>query len=168
MNTSMLSLNQIIEEYKDNIPVPILEIAQKLNLKVFNTNSLKEKESGLIRVEDNAYVIYVNESHSSKRKRFTIAHEIIHFLLHKDFIDESYITPSKQPIMSAENINLTVDEQQREVEANKFAAKLLMPEEQFKKVWMESDSIEAVSNIFQVSVSAAAIRGDKLLDQIML
>lgn len=89
-------------------------------------------------------------------------------MLHKNCIDESYITPSKQPVMMRDDEQSEPDQIQREAEANKWASKLLMPEDKFKEAWEKYDTIEEVANVFNVSVSAAAVRGDKLLKQVML
>jgi Zn-dependent peptidase ImmA (M78 family) len=69
-------------------------------------------------------VIGVNESQADVRQRFTIAHEIGHMLLHADqplIVDHGFAL-----------IGLRRDDgapgDQREIEANAFAAALLMPE----------------------------------------
>ncbi|HBI17156.1 MAG TPA: hypothetical protein DDY52_03335 [Candidatus Moranbacteria bacterium] len=163
-----ITLNDIFDEYKDSVPVPILEIADKLDIKVFETESLDDSESGLIRKEGNQYVIYVNANHSSTRKRFTIAHEIIHFLLHKSIINDDYVTQNRQPVMRKEEAEKEEERVMMEIIANKNAAKLLMPRDKFIYIWNKSKSIEEVANIFNVSPAAAAIRGSKLLDQIIM
>jgi len=55
-----------------------------------------------------------------------------------------------------------------EIDANRIAARLLMPEEQFRKIWKESNSVEAVATKFEVSVGAATIRASNLLTQTTL
>jgi len=161
---------QLLNDYKNTIPVPVMEIAGKYGLKVYETKSLSDSEAGLIQKEDSGeYSILVNARNSSNRKRFTIAHEIMHFLLHKDYIDSNYITPNKQPVKSSDdNTGLTEEENDREIEANKHASILLMPMDKFREIWKKSNSIEQVAEAFNVSVAAAAIRGDKLLKEIIL
>lgn len=154
-----MSLQDIQKKYKKEIPVPIVKIATKeLGLKVYGTNSLKSNECGLIRKEDENYVIYVNNSHSTERKRFTIAHELAHFLKHKGDIDINYITYAMRTGITDE----------KEVLANKIARNLLMPKGTFKKVFEESSSIEEVANKFEVPVSSATTRAEKLLKRIVI
>ena len=68
-------------------------------------------------------IIAINSAHHKNRQRFTIAHEIGHFLLHENedvHIDERMIV-----LYRDEHSSLAINE--KEVEANQFAAELLMP-----------------------------------------
>lgn len=71
-------------------------------------------------------IIGVNSTHSANRQRFTIAHEIGHLLLHKgeqihiDRLDSGYYVHRRNS-ESSTGVN------EEEVEANLFAAELLMP-----------------------------------------
>ena len=164
----MLTIEQIKEKYKNYIPVPIINIARDLNLKIYKTSSLSDDQSGLIRKEDDGYIIYLNENHSPARGRFTIAHEIAHFLKHKDKIDGDYITSNKQCLGCGDGLNLTENEKKREIEANIIAAELLMPEEKFREAWENSSNMEELANQFDVSVSAITTRGNKLFKETII
>jgi Zn-dependent peptidase ImmA (M78 family) len=80
--------------------------------------------SGLIyRQKAERPVIGVNSLHSLTRQRFTIAHELAHLVLHKDeelHVDEQYPIRFRDKTSSK-----AVD--RTEIEANQFAAELLMP-----------------------------------------
>ena len=67
-------------------------------------------------------LIGVNSLHHSNRRRFTVAHECGHLLLHagETFIDKSFRVNWRDGVSS-----LAVD--RHEIEANQFAAELLMP-----------------------------------------
>lgn len=74
----------------------------------------------LFRLRDNG-LAFVNADDNLVRRRFTAAHELGHFLLHRDRMP-GYIADA--------TINETDDEtDDLEPEANRFAAELLMPEE---------------------------------------
>lgn len=163
---------QILTKYANQAPVPIIDIAKSLGIKAYDTNDLQDDESGVIIKENGQYIIYLNQKHSARRKRFTIAHEIAHFLLHKSYLDEKeeLIQRNKQPLarqgMARGSLkNLTPKELQLEKEANHFAASLLMPEEIFTKIWRQSSSIEEVADYFLVSTHAANMRGQTLLKE---
>jgi Zn-dependent peptidase ImmA (M78 family) len=86
--------------------------------------------SGMVyRRDGHKAIIGVNSSHPTNRKRFTIAHELGHLLLHGDelHVDERFPFAFRDEISSK-----AVDP--AEIEANQFAAELLMPE-----TWLESD-----------------------------
>jgi Zn-dependent peptidase ImmA (M78 family) len=72
-----------------------------------------------------SWAIVVNKSHAMVRKRFTVAHELGHLFLH------GYTAPHADRgflirLRSARASDGTVAE---EIEANQFAAELLMPKE---------------------------------------
>ena len=75
------------------------------------------------RNRDGSAVIGINSCHSPQRQRFTIAHEIGHLLLHAD---ENLHVDKNFPIgLRSKRPSNLVDE--KEIEANQFAAALLMP-----------------------------------------
>ena len=87
------------------------------------------------------------------RRRFALAHEIGHRKLHRRF----------HPNMNCSEIDLSGFTKKRlEIEANYFAAELLMPTRMFQPQCIEGEPsiyrIRRLSEEFQVSVTAAAIR----------
>ena len=122
--------------------------------------------SGIVSEQTNGLsIIGVNSTQSSTRQRFTIAHEIGHLLLHKGediHIDEKPL--SKLLISRRDDISsLAIDD--REIEANQFAAELLMPEEFIHQSVGDLDpetsvdeAIESLSRLFQVSPIAITYR----------
>jgi Zn-dependent peptidase ImmA (M78 family) len=101
----------------------------------------------------------VNQSDQPYRKRFTIAHEIGHYLLHLQDKDGEFadheadlfrVEPGEGPAMSAPR--------QQEIEANRFAAALLMDGELVRSHWSKLRSMKAMSRLFNVSESAMGYR----------
>ena len=98
---------------------------------------------------DGQWVIGVNRLHNPKRQRFTIAHELGHYYMHKeknvDFEDTTFFRNN--------------DSTSIEYSANEFAANLLMPEDRVKAAIKSGvKSIEKLSTIFNVSVAAIKYR----------
>ena len=100
------------------------------------------------------WTILVNSSDSPRRARFTVAHEIGHFLLHKD-IASQYGRIVDDAHYRSEQIS-----DFRESEANRFAADLLMPWNLIKQTveTPEITSVEQMADLFEVSKVAMAIR----------
>ncbi len=95
--------------------------------------------------------IWVNKSEPALRKRFTIAHEIGHAVLHPQVDVVDYRSNFEKP------------KDRKEIEANKFAAELLMPEEYFRDAWSRFRGNEtAVATFFGASVEAAGYRAQNL------
>lgn len=63
------------------VPVPIDVVAHRLNLKT-EAAPLDERVAGMLVVEGDKGAIGYNSTHAVVRQRFTIAHQLAHFLLH--------------------------------------------------------------------------------------
>ena len=75
--------------------------------------------SGKLQKFNGQWTIIVNKSHSTNRQRYTIAHELGHYCLHKDFHEQFEDTTFFRKEKDWTSI---------EYEANSFAADILMPE----------------------------------------
>jgi len=109
-------------------PVPIEDLARALGVSIRRTPA-QESLSGFL-LRDNGggrAIIGVNKLHHQNRQRFTIAHELGHLLLHtrqEVYVDgraEAGLTVSRRDEESGAGTNV------EEIEANVFAAELLMP-----------------------------------------
>ncbi|GAB6042595.1 ImmA/IrrE family metallo-endopeptidase [Endothiovibrio diazotrophicus] len=109
-----------------------------------------------------AFEIRIPRHTSPKRNLFTIAHELGHLFVHMDYGLESYAETIaegdfRDTMMARSARNAT------EYEANHFAACLLMPETEFRRVWGErAGDRDAVAEHFGVSIAAATTRGQFL------
>ena len=105
-------------------PIDVDVLASFLGAEVFYED-MEDDVSGLLLREDGAAKIAVNRDHHRNRQRFTVAHEIAHLVLHAHdkkelWVDHEYYFRSTNPRSG---------DQRAEVEANRFAAELLMPRE---------------------------------------
>lgn len=109
-----------MDKFKSEIPVNLGGLAAELGLEVFQS-TLEPKISGLIEPSTTAssgYRIKLNRHDPLVRQRFTLAHEIAHFLLHRFEIGRGVIDDT----MYRSNLS-----DKKEVEANKLAAQIIMP-----------------------------------------
>ncbi len=91
------------------------------------------------------------------RRRFTLAHELGHLLLHTKDGSEAIIAP--RFISAIDSPGNSTDDTRAEWEANWFAAGFLMPEDLFRKQWKElNGSLYRMSAFFMVSEKAIEIR----------
>jgi Zn-dependent peptidase ImmA (M78 family) len=104
------------------IPLDVEAAAESLNLSVVQQD-FESSVSAMLVVKDGHGVIGVNTNHHPNRRRFSVAHEIGHYLLHRDsasvFVDAA-------PVFFRDDTS-SAGTAQQEVEANAFAAELLMP-----------------------------------------
>jgi Zn-dependent peptidase ImmA (M78 family) len=83
---------------------------------------LSEDISGaLVPVSEGKWVILVNQDHAPARQRFSVAHELGHLFLHQYRVPHADRTLKLRDAQSSEGSAF------EEIEANQFAAELLMP-----------------------------------------
>lgn len=115
----------LIEHGIDSVPVPVEAIARAEGLPIVETEMEAGVSGALIRSDD-LQGIAINSSQAPVRKRFTVAHELAHFLLkHVDKNREDHVDWQFTVIRRDGRSSEAADEQ--EIAANSFAASLLMP-----------------------------------------
>lgn len=106
-----------------DVPVRVDAVAHRLGVRV-EFVPLGEEVSGLLIIENDQGTIGINETHPLVRQRFTLAHEIGHYVLHRGqselFIDKNFTAVFRDSRSSS-------GEHRAEIQANQFAAALLMP-----------------------------------------
>jgi Zn-dependent peptidase ImmA (M78 family) len=98
------------------LPVPVAKIARDLGAEV-QYEAFDGEVSGMLYREQDRTLIGVNSTHGATRQRFTVAHEIAHLLLHKGVYIDRLVRVNWRDGTSDPD----------EVQANAFAAELLMP-----------------------------------------
>jgi Zn-dependent peptidase ImmA (M78 family) len=142
-------------------PIPVENLANLVKAEI-RYEPFAGNLSGMVqRTTDNRAIVGVNSLHPITRRRFTIAHELGHLILHRDrnfHIDESYPIGFRTDLSSE-----AIDD--HEIEANQFAAELLMPMEFLAQdlnnlpLDIESDQLIAkLARKYQVSLQAMTIR----------
>lgn len=118
---------EILRQYGiTSAPVPVDAIARHMGVEI-RYSALDDELSGMIFIKDGHAIIGVNKLHHPNRQRFTIAHELGHFVMHKPLITNE-VHVDKQFKVLMRDSNAATGTQRVEVEANQFAAALLMPE----------------------------------------
>lgn len=114
-------------------------------------------DSGSIRVDGPAdFEIFVSNATSGARDRFTIAHEIGHYVLH-------YLYPRTQGKAIEKMYATRYGSDREEWEANWFAASFLMPREAFvARMSACGQDLDCVASHFGVSRKAAEVRARSL------
>lgn len=147
-------------------PVEVQRIAEQYARVV--PRPLEDDISGvLVPINKSSWVILVNSMHSPVRQRFTIAHELGHLLLH------SYTAPHADRAFRFRDTRSSEGSALEEIQANQFAAELLMPRDLVLKAAGErflehggdevSDAafehrVEVLARKFDVSKQAMLIR----------
>lgn len=144
----------IIEETADHLlkrtkttraPIEVEKVASAIGLKV-EYYPFPDEISGLLKKE--LGVIGINSTQNERRQRFTLAHEIGHYVLGHEIIRGSDLVDGANTDTSSPN----------EREANYFASVLLMPGDFVRKEVKKKLKIRPLSNLFEVSEQAMTIR----------
>jgi Zn-dependent peptidase ImmA (M78 family) len=136
----------------DEIPVPVESIAEDLlGLRIEQLSDMGDL-SGVLRPAERLIVLNASEAtHEGapiRRHRYTIAHEIAHWICHVlGAPPGTKLSPSY-----CRSADLSQDaDRTLEREANVFAAELLMPEPEIRAVWASGGEIDSVAERFAVS-----------------
>lgn len=129
------------------VPVPVAEIAEDLlGLRVREEPALGA--SGVL--VPSARLILVNASESPLRRRFTLAHEVAHWVVH--------CTGASLPPITCRAVGPQPTTDTPEREANIFAADLVMPEEELRAAYAPDAALGPLAERFGVSDEAMAWR----------
>lgn len=116
----------LVNRFRQRAPVDVKGLALALGVPV-QESWLDEHICGTLERTARGFMIRVNANHPETRRRFTIAHELGHFLFHRHLIgngvddDRAFRSTNKGMYK-----NMAIGPAQ-ETEANRFAANVLMP-----------------------------------------
>jgi Zn-dependent peptidase ImmA (M78 family) len=140
----------LIDFNVNELPVRVSAIAKSTGIVVIknsDANMLKEGESGITIVQNSKFHIIYNDTESSKRCRFTIAHELGHI-----FLGHLLINTPQYRTFKIQN--------DTESQANVFARDLLAP----ACVLHELQALSAadISKICNISLDSATFRAERM------
>lgn len=141
------------------LPIDVEKIMEGLDINLKLVSFDNRQITGVLVRKDGQNIIGVNQLHSIYRIRFSIAHSLGHFILHTApiFIDER----QKEKIASDNG-------DPNEIEANIFAAELLMPESFVHDDMRTFESLDEdkkfreLADKYQVSSESFALRLNNL------
>lgn len=143
----------LAENYVLEPPVNVYELVRNYGIDIEEQPfpSDFDNVSGFINIEDGRPTMYVNLNEPKNRRKFTVAHEFGHWLLHKEKIrKDPGMTVLYRKALGAAN------DDPAEREANAFAAELLVPMEMLQK---EIDKpVHELAEKFQVSTDVIGYR----------
>ena len=149
----LVSVNDILKKaeesgfYIDN-SLNIKEIISSFEDIEIKYDTMDIAKSGSLSCVDGKWIMCINSSHNPKRQRFTMAHELGHYILHRgkniEFVDTTFFRSDEMD--SIEYI------------ANEFASRLLMPEDKLRKL-IDEDRIKNIGELAsRFDVSSAAMK----------
>lgn len=128
-------------------PVPVIKIAREhgLTVQFARFPAKRSKVSGFIDTAE--CKVFVNVAEPPQRQLFTVAHELGHWLLHREEVDDDkmYRVLMREPLSGPKPA--------MEKEADAFAAALLVPERLLDRYWHAPvrPSRQSLARLFGVS-----------------
>lgn len=143
----------VVAKYQRAAPVDLGAISRELGIAVYSTPLGTSIAGQLIRDSrkggSSGFAIYINVEDHPNRQRFTHAHELAHFILHRDLISSGIIDDT---MYRSELSNFY------EVQANRLAADILMPVRLVKAWRIKEPEPTRLAATFKVSPQAMTIR----------
>lgn len=152
---------EVIRVYDIQIPISDIDkVVKSMGGVIVPDFSIDGFSDGKIRKTGaDTFEIRVSPYQTNERRNFTIAHELGHLFLHMGFQANEEKWRQQDRVAYYRNGNSEL-----EYQSNEFAAALLMPQEEYKRIMdenMEGDMVDTseIAKYFHVSVDAAANRG---------
>jgi Zn-dependent peptidase ImmA (M78 family) len=151
----------LLEHNVGALPIPVERIAKAMGVKV-EYAPLEPELSGLALIRDGQPIVGINAHHAATRQRFTLAHELAHVCLHRAKLEQAVHVDRgslRRDALASAGVDRT------EIEANAFAAELLMPQSFLAQVLGEDgidleddDAVATAAKRFRVSPAALRFR----------
>ena len=145
-------IDQLIKDYNSNqeindqIPVNIVEKIKEQNIELNELcYDLHDEVLGEIKKENGKYKINIQGYDFNYRRRFTMAHELGHYKLHKDLLDDEGLDDGlSYETMYRKNAKISSNQ---ETQANKYAIDMLVPKELIISIVKEFNKIKEIPGI---------------------
>ena len=151
---------QLVASHLVSAPVDLNKIFSDLCID-YCEEFIATGESAWIERNGDRFSVVVNSDEPEPRKRFSAAHELAHYLLHRDLmhndgdrmmrhVDKLYGKPIDNPTSPFTR--------KHEVQANRLAAQIVMPGPLVRERYAELRNVANLASEFQVSKVAMEIR----------
>ena len=135
---------RLIERHNTRDP---FQLARLLGYYVKFINTKKQK--GFCKIYLNNYFIFINSNMSPQMQRMTCAHELGHLLLHKEGLTK------RDYLVEMEIFDIT---DVRELEANQFAANILIDDEELLGLLKEGYDVVRIASLLNVNVNMLMVK----------
>lgn len=149
----------VVARYMAKAPVDLKAIFAELGVQ-YDELWMDDGASGSIIRNGDSFCVTVNALESENRQRFTAAHELAHYLLHRDLMgDGKKMHRHIDTLYAGGNQGGdVVFNRSHEIEANRIAAQIVMPRVLLEKKFAETPDAAALAAEFGVSKAAMEIR----------
>ncbi|WP_055823282.1 MULTISPECIES: ImmA/IrrE family metallo-endopeptidase [unclassified Sphingomonas] len=148
----------IVARHMTKAPVDLDAIFDELGI-AYEPIWMDEASGSISRDGDN-FIVNVNALESKVRQRFTAAHELAHYLLHRDLMGDGKRMHRHVDTLYAQGDQPgdVIFNRSHEIEANRIAAQIIMPKKLVEQEYAKSQDVAHLASKFGVSKPAMEIR----------
>lgn len=142
----------VSERFELTPPVDVEGLVSKLGIDLVRAKLSRRFDGAIIEEAPGRYVMIINSRHHITRQRFTVAHELGHWLMHRRSLEDL-------------GVSLRLHHRRKyevEREANAFAAALLMPRDDVIKSYRQGLSFQGLAQRYNVSRQSLGYRLQEL------
>lgn len=149
----------VVARHMAKAPVDLKAMFAELGVK-YDALWMDDGASGSITRSGDSFIVTVNAAESENRQRFTAAHELAHYLLHRDLLGDGKRMHRHIDTLYAggDQEGDVIFKRSHEIEANRIAAQIVMPRTLVKTRFAETADASALAAQFGVSKAAMEIR----------
>jgi Zn-dependent peptidase ImmA (M78 family) len=137
----------------NKFPVDPVKIARDLGIDVLEVEFEPNVAGAIFKEPGQDPTIFINATDSASRQRFTVAHELGHYVMHADEPDAFDYVDNRSAVSGADDHASPVERF-----ADAFAASFLMPAKEVNRLMKEKYTPTQISAYFGVSQDAAYLR----------
>lgn len=148
----------ILARHMKKAPVDLKAIFAELGIH-FEEACLDSASGSIVR-DGEKFIVTVNENESANRQRFTAAHELAHYLLHRDLMGDGERMHRHVDSLfdGGQPSGDVVFKREHEIQANRIAAQIVMPTALIEEKFQTNKDVAALARDFGVSKAAMEIR----------
>ena len=142
------------ENFQTTPPIDVYGIARNNGLEIIEKHFPSDRSniSGFVTMQGGTGKLYINLADSPSRRRFTVAHELGHWRLHREELQNN---PERSILFRIAIGQLNTDPIEKA--ANIYAANLLVPLDLLKQYCNEKNNVE-LAELFGVSTEVIGYR----------
>ena len=154
---------RILAKAREEVPVDVEGLPERLGIRYHKAN-LAKGISGMLERMGDTFLITVAANDPLTRQRFTLAHELGHYMLHRKLIGAGLDDDRAYRSTEGGKYHNTFIGPKQETDANRFAANMLMPRELVQAKWearnwdKSPDTVRQMAELFGVSKPSMTIR----------
>ncbi|ESZ28012.1 ImmA/IrrE family metallo-endopeptidase [Mesorhizobium sp. L2C084A000] len=154
---------EVLDKYLGDVPVRVEDAIRELDVSLKMNADLPFGISGQIkRLPNGRYEISSAAGETNSRQRFTIAHELGHYVLHRGMLGAGVNDDTKYRTVRDSNLYNGAIDDVHERQANSFAANILIPEATIKRDIGWYKFVSEAAKVYNVSKSSMRWRLNNL------